>query len=206
MFAYDRSGLGESEFDGEPPTLPHVARTLHALLAAAHVPAPYVLVGHSWGGEYVRGFASLYSNEVAGLVYLETTDFERTEDEVVREGGRAGAAGAPPIPDNPPAARAEMEQIIRYGSTGFAEVRALQVPSTVPIAVLIGTATPGGSSNGDFKLFKRLQIRHQSDWIMSSPGGLLLVSAQSGHQVMKDVPTLVLQAIRHVLAHVIPTK
>jgi pimeloyl-ACP methyl ester carboxylesterase len=46
-FAYDRSGLGKSEFDGEAPTLRHVAQTLHALLAAAHIPAPYVLVGHS---------------------------------------------------------------------------------------------------------------------------------------------------------------
>jgi hypothetical protein len=110
------------------------------------------------------------------------------------------------VPDNPPAARAEMQQIIRYGSSGFADVRALQVPSTLPIAVLIGTATPSGSSNGDFQLFKRLQVRHQSEWVMSSPAGLLLVSAQSGHQVMKDAPTLVLQAIRHVLAHVTPTQ
>jgi pimeloyl-ACP methyl ester carboxylesterase len=205
-FAYDRSGLGKSEFDGEAPTLRHVAQTLHALLAAAHIPAPYVLVGHSWGGEYIRGFASLFPDDVAGLVYLETTDFERTDDEVVREGGRAGAGGAPPIPDDPPAARAEMEQIIRYGSTGFAEIRALQVPSGVPIAVLIGAATPRGSSNGDFKIFKRLQIRHQTDWALSSPAGLLLVATQSGHQVMDDVPTLVLEAIQHVLTHTLPPR
>jgi pimeloyl-ACP methyl ester carboxylesterase len=200
-FAYDRSGLGKSEFDGERPTLPHVAQTLHALLAAAHIPAPYVLVGHSWGGEYIRGFASLYPHDVVGLVYLETTDFERTEDEIKREGGSAGTGGAPPIPDHPPAARAEMEQIIQYGSTGFAEIRALQVPSDLPVAVLIGAAAASGSSNSDFKLFKRLQVRHQSDWALSSPAGLLLVSAQSGHQVMEDVPALVLEAVKHVLDH-----
>lgn len=34
--AYDRSGLGKSEFDGERPTVAHVAENLHALLAAAH--------------------------------------------------------------------------------------------------------------------------------------------------------------------------
>jgi pimeloyl-ACP methyl ester carboxylesterase len=200
--AYDRSGLGKSEFDGEPPTLPHVAQTLHALLAAAHIPAPYVLVGHSWGGEYIRGFASLYPHEVAGLVFLETTDFERTEDEVVREGGRVGAGGAPPIPDDPPAARAEVEQIIRYGSAGFSDIRALQMPSGVPIAVLIGGAAPRGSPNSDARLFKRLQIRHQSEWALSSPAGLLLVSAESGHQVMTDVPALVVEAVKHVLVHV----
>jgi hypothetical protein len=94
-----------------------------------------------------------------------------------------------------------VEQIIRYGSTGFAEIRALQVPSGIPLAVVIGAATPRGSTNRDFRLFKRLQIRHQGDWALASPAGLLLVSAESGHQVMEDVPLLVLEAVKHVLGH-----
>jgi len=202
-FAYDRSGLGQSEFDGERPTLPHVAGTLHALLAAAQVPPPYVLVGHSWGGEYIRGFASLYPSEVVGLVYLDTTDFERTDEEVDRERpaerrGR-GVGGAPPIPDNPPAARMEMEQIIAYGSTGFAEIRALNVPSMLPVAVLIGAAGLTDTANPDRVLFKTLQIRHQGDWVLKSRAGLLLVSTEAGHQVMDDVPMLVIDAVKHIL-------
>src|SRR5919108_5383765 len=74
VLAYDRSGLGESDYDGERPTIPHVAQTLHSLLGAAHIPPPYVLVGASWGGIYIRGFASLYPNEVVGLVYLDASD------------------------------------------------------------------------------------------------------------------------------------
>jgi pimeloyl-ACP methyl ester carboxylesterase len=198
--AYDRSGLGQSEFDGEKFTLPHVAQTLHALLAAAKILPPYVLAGHSWGGEYIRGFASLYPAEVAGLVYLETTDFERTDEEIVREGGRVGPGNPPPIPESPPGARAEVEQIIRYGSAGFAEIRAMPVPSTLPVAVLIGARPPRTPSN-DFALFKRLQIRHQGEWTMASPAGLLLVASQSGHQVMDDVPGLVVEAVKHVLDH-----
>jgi hypothetical protein len=46
--AYDRSGLGKSEYDGERPTVEHSTETLHALLAAVHVPPRYVLVGASW--------------------------------------------------------------------------------------------------------------------------------------------------------------
>jgi pimeloyl-ACP methyl ester carboxylesterase len=202
-FAYDRSGLGQSEFDGERPTLPHVAGTLHALLAAAHVPAPYVLVGHSWGGEYIRGFASLYPSEVVGLVYLEATDFERTDEEVDRERPAErrgqGTGGTPPIPDNPPAARMEMQQIIAYGSTGFAEIRALHVPSSLPVAVLVGAAGLTDVSSPDRILFKRLQIRHQGDWVLKSRAGLLLVSTEAGHQVMEDVPMLVVDAVKHVL-------
>jgi hypothetical protein len=95
-----------------------------------------------------------------------------------------------------------VEQIIRYGSAGFSDIRALQLPSGVPIAVLIGGATPRGSPNSDARLFKRLQIRHQGEWALSSPSGLLLVSAESGHQVMTDVPALVVEAVKHVLIHV----
>jgi len=44
------------------------------------VPGPYVLVGHSNGGLYVRRYAGLYPEDVAGLVLLDATPpdlFER---------------------------------------------------------------------------------------------------------------------------------
>src|SRR5207247_1860283 len=47
------------------------AADLHALLAAALVPAPYVLAGHSIGGLISRLFASQYGDEVAGLVLVD---------------------------------------------------------------------------------------------------------------------------------------
>src|SRR5258708_1005679 len=47
-FAYSRSGLGGSTYDGVTPTPAHVAENLHKLLAAAGMKPPYVLVGHSW--------------------------------------------------------------------------------------------------------------------------------------------------------------
>ena len=44
------------------------------------MPGPYVLVGHSNGGLYVRRYAGLYPEDVAGLVLLDATPpdlFER---------------------------------------------------------------------------------------------------------------------------------
>jgi pimeloyl-ACP methyl ester carboxylesterase len=49
------------------------ARDLHTLLDRAHIPGPYVLAGHSFGGLYVLTFAATYSDQVAGLVLLECT-------------------------------------------------------------------------------------------------------------------------------------
>ena len=44
---------------------------LHALLQAAAIPTPYVLVGHSTGGLIIRLYASTYPKEVAGLVLVD---------------------------------------------------------------------------------------------------------------------------------------
>src|SRR5439155_3562048 len=45
---------------------------LHTLLAASGNAGPYVLVGHSTGGAYVRIFAARYPDEVAGMVLLDS--------------------------------------------------------------------------------------------------------------------------------------
>src|SRR6185503_1718295 len=48
-----------------------VAMDLHLLLDRAHVPGPFVLVGHSSGAQYVRIFAGRYPHDVAGMVLLD---------------------------------------------------------------------------------------------------------------------------------------
>lgn len=69
--SYDRAGFGWSDPGPMPRTAGRVADELHALLHAAGVPPPYLLVGHSFGGLVVRIFAARHRDEVAGLVLLE---------------------------------------------------------------------------------------------------------------------------------------
>ncbi|MGP8296511.1 alpha/beta fold hydrolase [Streptomyces inhibens] len=68
---YDRAGTGWSDEVELPRTATEVADELRNLLRAVGVPAPYLLVGHSLGGAYVRRFAQLFPDEVAGLLLLE---------------------------------------------------------------------------------------------------------------------------------------
>jgi pimeloyl-ACP methyl ester carboxylesterase len=70
--SYDRAGHGWSDPAHEPRTAEQIARELHALLDAAGVPGPYVLVGHSFGGYIGRAFAHLYREEVVGLVLVDS--------------------------------------------------------------------------------------------------------------------------------------
>jgi pimeloyl-ACP methyl ester carboxylesterase len=68
---YERAGIGRSEAATDSATADDIARQLHAVLAAARIPPPYVLVGHSGGGLYVRVFAHRYPDEVAALVLVD---------------------------------------------------------------------------------------------------------------------------------------
>jgi pimeloyl-ACP methyl ester carboxylesterase len=74
---YDRAGRGWSEADPEPISLERTARNLHTLLVNARVDGPYVLVGHSIGGIYVRQFAVQYPEDVAGIVLVDAAHPEQ---------------------------------------------------------------------------------------------------------------------------------
>jgi pimeloyl-ACP methyl ester carboxylesterase len=71
--AYDRADTGWSDISPEANDTEANARALHTLLAKAGEPAPYVLVGHSFGGLYTRMYAEMYPQEVAGMVFVEGT-------------------------------------------------------------------------------------------------------------------------------------
>jgi pimeloyl-ACP methyl ester carboxylesterase len=69
---YDRAGQGWSDPPPSPQDGIAIASDLHSLLDRAHIPGPYVLVGHSTGGAYARIFAARYADQVAGMVMLDS--------------------------------------------------------------------------------------------------------------------------------------
>jgi len=69
--SYDRAGYAWSDSDREPRTGERVCSDLEALLAAADIPGPYLLVGHSLGTMYVRRFAQLHPEQVAGIILVD---------------------------------------------------------------------------------------------------------------------------------------
>jgi pimeloyl-ACP methyl ester carboxylesterase len=71
--AYDRAGVGWSDPGPEPRDTRQIAHELHTLLDNAGIASPYVLVGHSYGGLYVRAYADQYPNTVAGMVLVDSS-------------------------------------------------------------------------------------------------------------------------------------
>lgn len=71
--SYDRAGIGWSEPSSQPRTARQIAHELHRLLEQAEIPGPYILVGTSFGGHFVRLFTHLYPDKVAGLLLLDAS-------------------------------------------------------------------------------------------------------------------------------------
>jgi pimeloyl-ACP methyl ester carboxylesterase len=76
--SYDRAGLGYSDSSPRPRTSIDFAEELHTLLhnaglQYAGISPPYILVGHSVAGFDARIYASLYRNEVAGMVLVDAS-------------------------------------------------------------------------------------------------------------------------------------
>ena len=97
VVSYDRAGIGWSEEGASSSDARGAAEQLRAALSGAGVAGPYVLVGHSLGGEYARVFAALYPSEVAGMVLVDAGAPDR--DGVMRVGAAAPSLPGVPLPE-----------------------------------------------------------------------------------------------------------
>lgn len=92
--AYDRAGLGRSDPGPRPRDGIAIVSDLEALLARAGEPGPYILVGHSMAGLYVRLYAARNPAQVKGVVLVDAATAEASDHPLVRRwvDGFAGAS------------------------------------------------------------------------------------------------------------------
>ena len=69
--SYDRAGMGASDPGPTPRDGTAIARDLDEALHAAKIAGPFVVVGHSTGGLYVRLFADRRPTDVVGMVLVD---------------------------------------------------------------------------------------------------------------------------------------
>lgn len=73
VVSYNRAGSGGSQPGPRPRSSLRVAQELRVALENLNIAPPYVLVGHSIGGLYVRQFAGMHRNEVEAVVLVDPT-------------------------------------------------------------------------------------------------------------------------------------
>lgn len=85
VITYDRAGLGSSDL-GPAPDPVRTLTELEQLLAKCGAQGPYILVGHSLGGLFARLYAMRYPEQVAGLVFVDSTHEFLIDDQKFKQG------------------------------------------------------------------------------------------------------------------------
>jgi pimeloyl-ACP methyl ester carboxylesterase len=210
--SYDRANIpgGASDPAQKPRTAADVVTDLHAALAAAGVPGPFVLVGHSDGGLFVRLYASLYPDEVAGLVLvdavsenLEEAEAALLEELLTPEQFSQYQAALEQQANAPFVARVDDEQVDMAASS--AEMRAARSDSPLrpmPLFVLThGVPSPPEPGEPQAIARDREQIwqQLQDELALLVPNAKHLVVRDSGHAIQEEQPGAVIDAIRQVV-------
>ncbi len=202
VVTYDRAGLGKSELGGLPTDGERSARDLHALLEKLGVPKPYLLVGHSYGGMVARLFASLYPDDMGGLV-LEETQHENnlvemrkalegkdleTFDQVLGERLRT--------PEKP-VTEADFMNVTREQ---LRRSRALpRIPFLVMFVAGRAKAMKDLFSDAAIEKLDRLDTALNKELAALIPGGRLVMVEGTGHLVHVDKPRVLIGPTKEMI-------
>ena len=189
---YDRAGVGLSDDGPLPRGGRRVAAELRHALRTAGIAPPYIVVGASLGGLYIRIFAGMYPDDVAGMVLVDPTPDTERFREVLKEDSRFDAPGL-----------SELESL----PDTLDQARASHVPRGIPL-FLIDAVSPeevpfATESIRTLRMNSRREIETESReyrrWLDGIPGSRLVVTNRSGHNVAQEQPELVVATIRHVV-------
>jgi pimeloyl-ACP methyl ester carboxylesterase len=187
--SYDRAGIAWSAPAAEPRDALQVARELHTALGNAHVPPPYVLVGHSFGGPLIRVFAGLYPDEVVGLVLVDPTQEEFINWNIARQTNQV----------------ARLDQEWKDIMASLDEAHESRVPAGIPVTLITAMGPrvfPDFVSEKDrqeIKFLKPMWLKYHTNWLEKIPSAKHIVTKDSSHLVPFEQPELVIDAILEVM-------
>ena len=203
VVSYDRAGLGLSDPADLPRTPDQIARELHELLQAASIPPPYVLVGHEAGALHVRRFASLFPDEVKGLVLVDPSHeelgarWEKLDAEAWSDYLRKKETF---LASTSQTAHAEFQELTRLYEAGFLEGGDALPEVTV---VVLSGVRPFETHRWIGETPKGLKAKQSVHATLATQfGGDHIVSEKSSSLIHLDEPELVVAAIRKVLGSV----
>lgn len=225
--SYDRAGYGWSDASPQSRTSLDIVRELHALLQAAHIPAPYVLVGHSFGGLNMQLFASLYPQETESLVLVDSMNakqiaaFESGAAHVITAPqGRNFVlfSGAPVPPQLPPSlqpvarqlASTQMARITVRRELADLRMSAREVTHAPPLPdvplVVITRGKRVWPMTEQGNLMEKTWMELQDELAQRVPHAVHLIAESSGHYVQLEEPAVVINAIQVVVESARPSK
>lgn len=186
--SYDRVNVGRSEGQQSRHTGEDSVRDLHALLTAAGVRGPYLLLGFSFGGLLAAMYAGTYPDEVAGVLLLDSS--LPTDDEVDAMIPAAERAQVKAEQE------ANQERVDFYRTLDQAEPTLLSIPD-VPVTCM--AAEPVDlPSTWPVERMRRFIREQQAGFVDRFRQGRLVV-VSSSHDIDLDQPDMVVAEVERIL-------
>lgn len=198
--SYDRAGLGQSESGPEPRTPKQVAIELEKLLKKAEILPPYVLVGSSLGGIHILTFASLFPNDVAGLVFVDAKDgtsFDAWRDDLGQEKYDELFTGYDTYMSQASGTiKAEWESL----KNSIGKPEKLEGLPDVPVIVLSSIRLSDAEKQwGITQEVIQSSLGVHKRLVEQFPQGTLITTEKSGHRIHDEEPVLVIDSIRKIV-------
>ncbi len=185
---YDRAGLGNSDPPPGPRGYKELVGDLEALLEAAKIPGPYVLVGTSGGGYITAGYAFAHPDDIAGMVFVEVPPpFKDPPAPIVEETD-------PNHPEN-----IEKRDYLQVEKDAWADRKEI---GDIPIKVISNRYSDEEIAAAEFPSERRgmrENVKEQEGWLVLSPRAEQVV-VTTGHAVEEADPKLVIDAILRVVS------
>ena len=182
------STVGQSDLGPKPRTAKQIATELHAALQKSGVKPPYVMVGHSFGGIYVRVFADMYPKEVVGMVLIDPSQ-ESFNDWLAKNQPDRLKAAESNIAKAGEGVQAEFAAV----DTSYSQARAAKVPAGIPVTLLSATEDESMPAEG-----RKVWIEKHKEWLATVPGSKHIVVEKASHFIQAQQPALVIEAIKQV--------
>ena len=222
VFSYNRPRIGESENDSLPPTVEHINSNLKSMLLEKGLNPPYLLVGHSFGGAYIRSFASKHPEEIAGLIFVDPIDFTKKGDdgdlpylEIGLTKHQIDSMFAKPYDDFKEKLYAEMPNFYveevrissKLNATEFKECNSTPLPDVPVHFIMAGGYSAEGDDRGEtifdkqklFRINNNLKMKRWIALLDPLKYGKFFYCSNSGHFVMKDDPETIISSIKLAL-------
>jgi len=189
-----------------PRSAGDVVADLRALLDAAGVRPPYVLVGHSFGGLVVRLFASTVPDEVVGLVLVDAAQEEfwtKLKALVTPEQWEGMITGTPPeLADYHDFEKLDVDA----SAVEMRRAAAARPLRPLPLIVLSRGLPMELSPDMSAKLPANFSAEQERIWrncqdelVALVPGAEHVVATKSEHYIQTTEPNLVIAAVRQVV-------
>ncbi|MGO8697519.1 MAG: alpha/beta fold hydrolase [Limisphaerales bacterium] len=187
--SYDRAGIGWSAPGPQPRDARQIAKELHIALGNAGLPPPFILVGHSFGGPFIRVFADMYPREVSGMVLVDPTQEEFIAWNQSRNTNQDE----------------RMDREWKDIRASLAEAHESTVPKGVPVVLITGMGRPVFADSmtekqrQEYIAVHQMWLRFHAEWIKNVPKGQHILTQKSEHDVPVTEPDLIVGVIRQMV-------